>query len=174
MQVLEPGCIGMRYKISYRVEQAGGNANDALVHRTEFGDVQSVGEDSICVDQRGKFPVRKTGKANSKKERQRTRFPLQKMFTLIRRNMTNSSKHIGTMRRTPLNAITMINPPLARFVVDIKVGEVVVKVDGTSAEVSSEESRVRSEDGGDVDVAFATEGDRETGEPFVEVGDDGL
>ena len=51
--------------------------------------------------------------------------------------------------------------------VNVKVLEVVVKVDGAGAE-----GGVGGEDGGHVDVTLAKEGNGKTGLPFVEVGDD--
>ena len=66
----------------------------------------------------------------------------------------------------------MVNTTLASFVVDIKILEIVVKIDAARAEVAAKECRMCSEDGGDIDVAFAAKGDREACLPFVEVGDD--
>lgn len=57
-----------------------------------------------------------------------TGFPLEKVFTLVRRNMTNRRKDVRAMSRTSLNTISMINSPLSRFVVDIEVSQIVVEV----------------------------------------------
>ena len=67
----------------------------------------------------------------------------------------------------------MVYAALARFMVDVEVLEVVVKVDGAGAEVEAEEGGVGGKDSGDVDVSLAAEGDSEAGLPFVEVGDNG-
>lgn len=72
------------------------------------------------------------------------------------------------------DAVSVVDTALACFVVDIKVLEVVVEVDGASAKIAAEKSRVSGEDGGYVDVSLATERDCETGLPFVEVGNYGL
>ena len=68
----------------------------------------------------------------------------------------------------------MIDTALARFVIDVKVLQVVVKVDGARAQVTTEQSRVGREHGRDVDVSLTAQGDRETCLPFVEVRDDCL
>lgn len=102
------------------------------------------------------------------------RLPLQQMLRLVRRDMGHRREHVRAMRRRALDAVTVVNPALARFVVNVKVLEVVVEIDAASAEVASQERCVRGEDGGDVDVSFSAEWDGEAGLPFVEVGDDGF
>ncbi len=77
------------------------------------------------------------------------------------------------MGRRTLDAVTVVDPALARFVIDIKVLEVVVKVDAPCAEVSTEKGSVGGEDSGHVDLTLAAEGDGETRLPFVEMGDNG-
>ena len=67
----------------------------------------------------------------------------------------------------------MVNAALAGLLVDVKVLEVVVEIDRAGAEVAAEEGGVGGEDGGDVDVSLAAEGDGKAGLPFVEVGDNG-
>ena len=58
--------------------------------------------------------------------------------------------------------------------VDVEVLKVVVKVDATRTEISTEEGSVSGEYGGDIDVAFPAERYGHTDLPFVEVGDYGL
>ena len=72
-----------------------------------------------------------------------------------------------------LDAVAVVCATLACFMVDVEVLEVVVKVDGAGAEVAAEEGGVGGEDGGDVDVSLAAEGDGDAGLPFVEVGNNG-
>lgn len=67
----------------------------------------------------------------------------------------------------------MVDSSLSGFLVYIKVLEIVVEVDASGAEVSSEQGGVGGEDGRDVDVSLSAERDGETGLPLVEVSDDG-
>lgn len=66
----------------------------------------------------------------------------------------------------------MVDSTLARLMVDVKVLQVVVKVDAASTEVATKERGVGGEDGGDVNLALAAEGNGKTSLPLVEVGDD--
>ena len=68
----------------------------------------------------------------------------------------------------------MVNTTLAGFMVDVKVLQVVVKVDASRAEVSTEQSRVCGEDSGDVNLPLPAKRDRKSGLPFVEVGNNRL
>lgn len=67
----------------------------------------------------------------------------------------------------------MVDTPLASLVINIKVLQVVVEIDRSGTQVSSEQRRVGGEDGGHVDMTFPAQGDGETGLPLVEMGDDG-
>ena len=87
--------------------------------------------------------------------------------------MGNGRENVCAVSGRALDAVAVIDSALARFMVDVEVLEVVVKVDGAGAEVAAEEGGVGGEDGGDVDVSLAAEGDGEAGLPFVEVGDNG-
>jgi hypothetical protein len=69
--------------------------------------------------------------------------------------------------------IPVVDTPFAGLVVDIKVLKVVVEIDATGTQVSTEQSSVGGEDGGDVNVPLSAKGDSETSLPFVEVGDNG-
>jgi hypothetical protein len=68
----------------------------------------------------------------------------------------------------------MVDTSLSRFMVNVKVLQVVVKVDTAGTEVSTEKGSVSSENGRDVNVSLSTQGDCETRLPFVEMGNDGL
>jgi len=56
--------------------------------------------------------------------------------------------------------------------VDIKVLQVVVEINTSSTQVSTEQSGVSGKDGSYVDMPLPAKGDSETGLPFVEVGND--
>lgn len=67
----------------------------------------------------------------------------------------------------------MVDTPLTGLVINIKVLQVVVEVDASGTEVSTEQSSVSGEDGRHVDVSFTTKRNGETSLPFVEVGNNG-
>lgn len=119
-----------------------------FVHSLELDDVQAIGKNTI-------------------------RFPLEEMLGLVSGNVRNGGEDIGAVGSRAFDAVSVVYATLACLVIDIKVLEVIVKVDAASAEVAAEESGVRGEDGGDIDVTLATEGDSETSLPFVKMGDDG-
>lgn len=92
------------------------------------------------------------------------------MLGFVSCDMRDGGEDIAAVSSSTLNAVSVVDATLACLVVDIKVPEVVVKVDGSSAKVSSEQGSVGGEDGGDVDMTLAAEGNAYTCEPFVEVG----
>ena len=119
-----------------------------LVHSAKLNNVQPIRQDSI-------------------------RFPLQKMLSLVRRDMAHSSEHISTMCSTSFDAVTMVDTTLSSFVINVEIGEVVVEVYAAGTEISTEERGVGCEYRCEVYVTFSAEGDCEACLPFVEVGDDG-
>lgn len=94
------------------------------------------------------------------------------MFALVRGDVTDGRKDIRTVRGRPLDTVSMVDTPLTGLVIYVKVLQVVVEIDGTGAEVSSEKSGVSGEDGGDVDVSLPAERDREPCQPLVEMCND--
>jgi hypothetical protein len=120
-----------------------------LVHSLELDDVETIGKDAV-------------------------RFSLEEMLGFVGSNVGDSGKDVGTVGSTAFYAVAVVDTALASLVVDVKVLEVVVKVNGASAEVSSEKGSVCGEDSGDIDVSFAAERDGEAGLPLVEVCDDDL
>ena len=119
-----------------------------LVHRLELDDVETVGKDAI-------------------------RLPFEKVLGLVGSDVRDGGEYVSAMGGATLDAVAVIDATFAGFVVDVKVLEIVVKIDAAGAEVATEESGMCGKDGGNIDVAFAAEGDRKTCLPFVEVGDDG-
>ncbi len=67
----------------------------------------------------------------------------------------------------------MVDTSLPSFMIDVKVLQIVVKVDASGTEISAQQGSMGGEDGSDVDMTFPTERDGETSLPFVEVGDNG-
>jgi hypothetical protein len=102
-------------------------------------------------------------------------------------NVRDSGEHISAMGRRSLDTVSepcqttptekslslpVVDTPLASFVVDVKVLQVVVEINAPSAEVSSEQGSMRSENGRHVNVALPAERNGKTSLPLVEVGDD--
>lgn len=79
------------------------------------------------------------------------------MFGFVGGDVADGREDVGGVSASTLNAITMVDPSFSSFMVDIKVLEVVVKVDGACAKISAEEGGVGGEDSGDVDATFSAE-----------------
>lgn len=62
------------------------------------------------------------------------------------------------MRCSPFDTVAMVNAALASFVVDVKVLEVVVKIDRAGTEISSKKGSVSCEDSSDINVSLAAAG----------------
>ena len=118
-----------------------------FVHRLELDDIKTVGEDAV-------------------------RFSLEEMLALVGGDVGDSGEDVGAVGGGTLDAVAMVDAALACFMVNVKVLEVVVEVDGAGAEVSTKEGCVGGKDGGDIDMALPTQGYCETGLPLVEVGND--
>lgn len=120
-----------------------------LVHGLEFDDIKTIGDDAIGL-------------------------ALQEMLGLVGGDMRDGGEDVGGMCGRSFNAISVVNAALPSLMIDVEVLEIIVKVDGAGAEVAAEEGGMGGEDGGDVDVALAAEGNGDAGLPFVEVADDCL
>ena len=94
------------------------------------------------------------------------------MFGLVSSDVRDGCKDIAAMGCSTLDAVAVIDAALASLVVDIKVAEVVVKVHGAGTQVAAEQGSVCGEDGGDVDVTLAAQGNADACKPFMEVGND--
>jgi uncharacterized protein (UPF0212 family) len=86
--------------------------------------------------------------------------------------MGDSGENVCTMCRRPFDAISMINSSLAGLVINIKILEIVVKVDTSSTKIATEESGMSCKDCGEIDMTFSTKWDSNAGLPFVKVGND--
>ena len=98
------------------------------------------------------------------------RFSLQKMLALPCGNSADGRKHIRAVCSGALNAVAVVYATLASFMVNVKVGKIVVEVDTSSTEIASEERCVCGKNGGNINVTSAGEGNGESCLPFVEVG----
>lgn len=95
------------------------------------------------------------------------------MLGFVGSDVRDSGKDVAAVGCGTLDTVTMVDTTLASFMVDVKVAKVVVKVDGPGTEVSSKQGGVGCEDGGDIDMTLAAQGDAHTSEPLVEVCDHG-
>jgi hypothetical protein len=119
------------------------------VHGRKFRNVETIREDSI-------------------------RLSLQKMFALVGSDVGYGCKNIARVCRSTLNAVSMIDSTFSSLCIYIKVLQIIIKIDGAGAEVSSKKSCVGSKNRGYIDPALLAEGKSYTGKPFVEVCNDGL
>ena len=95
------------------------------------------------------------------------------MFTFVCRNVGDGCEDVGAVSGGTLNAIAVIYAAFTGLMVDVKVLEVVVKVDGSGAEISAEKRGMGGEDCRDVEMALSAERDGYAGLPFMEMGNDG-
>ncbi|KAL8419057.1 hypothetical protein RB594_002311 [Gaeumannomyces avenae] len=91
-----------------------------LVHSGELGHVQAVGQDTV-------------------------RLALQQVLALVRRDMGYGREHIARVRRGALDAVPVVDAPLARLGVDVEPLQVVVEVDRPGAKVTSKKGGVCGE-----------------------------
>jgi hypothetical protein len=101
------------------------------------------------------------------------RLALQEMFRLICRDVGHRREHVRAMCGRTFDTIAVVYATLASFMVDIKVLEVVVKIDAAGTEIATEEGSMGREHGRDVDVSFSAERDGDAGLPLVKMSDDG-
>jgi hypothetical protein len=71
--------------------------------------------------------------------------------------MRDSGKDVSTVGRTAFNAISVVDSTFTRFVINIKVLEIIVEINASSTEVPAEECRVRRKNCGNIDMSFAAQ-----------------
>lgn len=71
-----------------------------------------------------------------------------------------------------LNAISVIYTPPPCLGIDVEILQVVIEVNGAGAEVSSEQRRVRCEDGCYIQLSLLGQRQGDTSQPLVEMRDD--
>lgn len=96
---------------------------------------------------------------------------LKEMFALVSRNVRYSGEDVRGMGSCSLNAVSVVDTTLSSLRVHVKVLQVVVEVDGSSAQVSAQQRCVCREDGRNVDAPLLAEGECHPSEPFVELRD---
>lgn len=83
--------------------------------------------------------------------------------------MRNGCENISAMCCRTFYAVSVIDSSLSGFMVDIKILQIVVKINGTGTEIAAEERCVGCEHSGDVDMSLTAKGDGDTCLPFMEV-----
>ena len=119
-----------------------------LVHSLEFDNIETIGKDAVG-------------------------FAFQQMLGLVGSDVGDRGEDICAVRGGALDAVPVVDAALASLMINVEVLEVVVEVDASGAQVTTEQGGVGCEDGGHVDVTFAEQGNCKTSLPFVEVSDDG-
>ena len=94
------------------------------------------------------------------------------MFALVGGDVGDGRKDVGRVRCGSLDAVPMVDPPLACFSINIEVLQVVVEVNRAGAEVSAEQRSMGREDGGQVDLPLLAQGQSNTSQPLMEVSND--
>ena len=87
--------------------------------------------------------------------------------------MGHSRKDIASMGRCTFDAIAMIYASFAGLGIDVEVLQIIVEIDGTGAEVSSEERRMCREDCRHVYSSLLRQWQCDAGQPFVEMDNNG-
>lgn len=96
------------------------------------------------------------------------------MLRLKGGNVGDGGEDITGVGGGSFDAVPVVNTTLASLGVDIKPLQVVVEIHGAGAEVSAEKSSVGREDGSNVNASLLGEGQGDTSQPLVEMGNDGL
>lgn len=87
---------------------AGGMEVLEFVHRLELDDVQAVRKNAIG-------------------------FALEKMLALVGGDMGNGGEYVSAMGRRTFDAVSVVDSAFSRFMVDVKVLQVVVEIDRACA-----------------------------------------
>jgi hypothetical protein len=82
-------------------------------------------------------------------------------------------ENVSTVRGGAFNAITMVNAAFSRFMVNVKVLQVVVKVNCSCTKITTEKRGMCCEHSSDVDMPLPAKWDGDSRLPFVEVSDNG-
>jgi len=76
------------------------------------------------------------------------------MLAFVGCNVRNGGEDIACMCSCTFNAVTVVDTTFSSFRIHIKVLEIIVEIDRTSAKISSKESGMGSKDCGNIDSAF--------------------
>ena len=95
--------------------------------------------------------------------------PLDEVLRLLGRDVTDGREDVSEVGGRPLQAVSVVDLPLARLYVHVEVLEVVVEVHGSSTQVSAQESGVSREYGGHLHLPQAEHDEGDARHPLVEV-----
>ena len=98
---------------------------------------------------------------------------LQQMFAFIGGDVRDGGKDVSSMRCPSLNAISVVDATPACLSVDIEMLKIIVKVNRSCAQISTEECSVGGKNSSNVYPAFSTEWQGHTGKPFMKLRDNG-
>jgi hypothetical protein len=115
-----------------------------FVHRLEFNDIQTIRKYTVW-------------------------FPFQQVFTFIGCDVRNGCEHISAMCCRTFYAVSVIDSSFSSFMVDIKILQIVIEINGTGTEIAAEERCMCREYSSDVDMSLTAKGDGDTCLPFMEV-----
>jgi hypothetical protein len=85
------------------------------------------------------------------------------MFTFVGRDMAHRGEHVRGVSGCTFDAVAVVYPALAGFVVNVKELQIVVEVDGAGTQISTEESGVGGEYRRNVNSSFSAEGEGNSG-----------
>lgn len=120
-----------------------------FVDGRELGDIETVGQDTIGLS-------------------------LEEMLGLEGSDVRNGGEDVASVCGSALYAVSVVDTSLSSLSIDIEVLEIVVEIDGTSTEITTQKSGVGGEDGGHINSALLGQRQSNTGQPLVEVGNDSL
>lgn len=95
------------------------------------------------------------------------------MLTLVSGDVGHGGEDIGRVRGGTLNAVTVVDSTLASFRVDVEPLQVIVEINVSCTEVSSEEGSVRGEDSSNINAPSLAKRQTNTGKPLMEVRNNG-
>lgn len=78
------------------------------------------------------------------------------------------------MSGSSFDAISVVDAALSCLGIDVKELEVVVEINGAGTEISPQKSGMGREDGRNINSSLLRKGQSNTGQPFVEMGNDSL
>ena len=100
-----------------------------FVNRLEFNDVQTVRKYAVW-------------------------FPFKQVFAFICCDVRNGCEHISAMCCRTFYAVSVINSSFSGFVVDIKILQIVIEINGAGTEIAAEQRCVCRKYGSDVDMSL--------------------
>ena len=94
------------------------------------------------------------------------------MLALVCSDVGDGGKDIGGVRRGTFDAVSVVDAALSGFSVYVEVLQVVVEIDGASAQIAAEEGSVCGEDGRHVDAPLLAQRECDACKPLVELSND--